>query len=328
MIVPGNPIYVLPYKTSAQISKLPNLTALQWPPLHHAPYPAGVVDEYGRPVYVPPPFEPMISKGQRALYEKLLRLFSDTMFRNGLGNRFMLHAGTVLGSYRHHDRIPWDDDLDILVDVEVRPQVQQLLRALEPEYKLTEYGMLDKFYRRFINDSDTESDLEYSRRIPRYSWGWPFIDLFYYRATSKNLYELALNKRIYPIHMIYPLVFRPLGTEWYPTPFKVLDFIRLTVGYQTRCYSTHWSHSSERSVRAISTDCQDFKSKFAFVRHSRCELSPLEIENWGHIDELMAMGREELVISSENNTETVLHSLCFPVHRNSVSSYTYVLEPL
>lgn len=327
-IVPDNLIIVLSHKTEEQVAKLPDLSKLKWPHVYHSPFPAGRVGVSGNPLHVPQHFEPMISKGQRAMYEKMLRLFSDLMFQHGLGNRFMLHAGTLLGSFRHHDRIPWDDDLDVLVDITVRPQVQKIIRSLGGDYKLTEYGELDKFYKRIIPDADAAKDLEFSRRIPIYPWGFPFIDIFYYHRNSTHIYQNAIKKREYPIDMVFPLLFRPLGMDWFPTPFKAFEFIRKHIGTKTSCSSTSWSHSREKWIRPKIVDCSTFQSKFAFVRHSRCDkLSASELAEWGTIEAPMIMGREELILVATNKHERILHSLCFPMYETSSHSQTYAMEP-
>jgi len=45
-------------------------------------------------------------------------------------------AGTLLGSFRFHDRIPWDDDVDLIVPMSAQPRLREALASLEPDFQL------------------------------------------------------------------------------------------------------------------------------------------------------------------------------------------------
>ena len=57
-----------------------------------------------------------------------LELFSlVTRALEKAGIRYVMIGGTLLGSYRHHCFIPWDDDLDIIVDWRQREEFVALI---------------------------------------------------------------------------------------------------------------------------------------------------------------------------------------------------------
>ncbi|KAA3675329.1 uncharacterized protein DEA37_0005570 [Paragonimus westermani] len=184
---------------------------------------------------------------QRELSKKLLRTFADIMLVEGLGNRFALNGGTLLGSFRHHDFLPWDDDIDVLVDIEVRSKVRELLRSNNRGYIFYVGPPRDKFHAELINANETHLDIERSQ--PALCLGWPFLDISYFEANRTHVRDTVSSfgrYYIWPIDVVFSPYFRPFDTDWYPAPRNPMQFNRLSYGSTVMCTSPDYSHVFEK----------------------------------------------------------------------------------
>ncbi|VDN42344.1 unnamed protein product [Dibothriocephalus latus] len=126
---------------------------------------------------------------------KLFDIFVDAMEELGLSDKWMIYAGSLVGSFRHHDITPWDDDLDVLVDFAVRPLMVEKLRTLAPEIIIGEAGLRDKLYTKYIEPSNISQDVEGSRKLSSYDWGWPCVDIRYFLSNSTHFRMFMLHKQ-------------------------------------------------------------------------------------------------------------------------------------
>ncbi|KAA3673136.1 uncharacterized protein DEA37_0011588 [Paragonimus westermani] len=315
-----SPFYVRAYRDNIQMSQLPNLTAMSWPPDPVALRPARSTNSSGYELPLPPLFEPVMSVVQRELSKKLLRTFADIMFAEGLGNRFILHGGTLLGSFRHHDFIPWDDDIDVLVDIEVRPKVRELLRNNNQGYIFYVGPPRDKFYAKLINANETHLDIERSR--PVLSWGWPFLDISYFEANRTHVRDTVGSygrHYIWPIDVVFPLYFRPFGTEWYPAPRNPMQFNRLSYGSTVMCVSSDYSHAIEERITQGSVPCRSLAARYAFVEHRPCG------KQTSSSRDNMVLSEERLVSQSSTGQLTEIHKFCLVVPANNINIDTYAV---
>ena len=124
-------------------------------------------------------------------------------------------AGTIIGSRRCHDVIPWDGDLDVFMDLKYRNLAEIALKRLTPEIGF--YGL--PYYNKLFFSAPPSSDIfnpntTGSFNLTSYHWSWPLLDIFHYKHPN----DMHLFKSLWGTYFIKKSDVFPLGRNWYPTP--------------------------------------------------------------------------------------------------------------
>ena len=213
---------------------------------------------------------------------------------------FILMHGTLLGSYLSHDMLPWDDDLDVMVNFKDLPKVKNLFKdkAIWEEFSVQgfpntgdeyDFDVLQKlpsnlddpiYYRKNANKSSHIFKF-YRNDSPKagnYTWNWPFVDICYYTENATHVWNLPDNYQIWIKRSdFYPLHLRPFGSLWLPAPHNTRTVL-LARFPKFECKTSHRLHQYEIVVKYKSAKCNSLIKYYPFVwRYKQLQGGVLEL---------------------------------------------------
>lgn len=216
-------------------------------------------------------FAPRINQLQHTALVDLLKVFSDICEQNEI--MYMLYGGSLLGSFRHFGLIPWDDDIDVLMNFTDSHRLKHLLSINEYSIESPDNRQW-KFYKRQHHtpcNPQTSSDTDDStiRTNCDSNGKWPYIDIFLFSENDTHIWDstpMYEATYIYSKRDVFPLTYSPFEAILLPIPKCPLKVLSKT--YNTDfCVTSTYSHIYEYITKnkQISVPCKRLFEYFPFV---------------------------------------------------------------
>lgn len=208
-----------------------------------------------KPIPLKEIFRPTISMKEKIVFLYVFQVFIDLCRQHNI--TYFIYGGTLIGSYRHHGFIPWDDDVDVFVNSRQKQLFQDTV---------------SKKYPRFTASSNTAFQWKFYHNVlsvyRRSKVKWPYIDIFFYDTNGTHIYDVTYGNKRSPIfekEVIFPLQKRPFEGALLESPHKT-DTLLNQMYNISNCKTNGYSHKYERLSKWTKyVRCTELYKYFPFV---------------------------------------------------------------
>jgi phosphorylcholine metabolism protein LicD len=194
---------------------------------------------------------------KRITYLRLLHYFNEMAMKQNW--TYFMAKGTLLGSWRHHGFVPWDQDVDLYIDFKHRKDIISTVEAQErfvPKQIATDQI---KLY-----DKKVVLGGSYYRNLGQ--WYGPNIDLWFYKENFTHIFksdEIHTLVYVWKKSDVFPVKKRPFEELEIPAPKEILQYLVRRYGDLSIC--------KRFDARYQPVYCKDLDKYVAFVQRKVTE---------------------------------------------------------
>ncbi len=206
--------------------------------------------------------EQRISQDDKEVLIDMIREVSELFEKSNV--TYIMYSGTLLGSYRHHALIPWDDDVDFQISINDKPKVVQALANLNKEYIFVQkYNLIWKIFNEYRRTPKAQRRHRTQYRRQRILY--PQIDLFFFSENSTHAEGIGPDGFPWPKSDVFPIVRRHFEGFLLPAPRNTKAHLERIFPHFEECcvYLDPWTMKYQnRSGCAVK--CSLLHSKWPF----------------------------------------------------------------
>ena len=179
-------------------------------------------------------------------------LFETVNLLNEYNINYSLISGTLLGKIRHNSFIPWDDDIDLIVDNSIIDKIPNIIDKYKDTF--TFFNPYDNIYKICFSNMgikmQTDNHSFKKTMINKGEYNWPFIDLFVY---STNDSEIRFFNENWQKNKFLPFVKTNFMNIDVNIPADSHYFLKKNYGenYMEVLTSNGYIHKNEQSIKDV-----------------------------------------------------------------------------
>lgn len=148
--------------------------------------------------------------------------------------QFFMTEASLMGVTRHHGLVPWDDDVDVAMNVRQWRETRDVL------------GDIRGFELYAPNDSQWKFFMSSATVFPDKPFKFPYLDIFFYDEDSSHIWAVTKGLKhdlVYRKSDIFPLLHRPFEHLSVPVPCN-LDLVVHRSHDQNECVTPEYIHKT------------------------------------------------------------------------------------